>query len=338
MSGLRVRVELPRLAAELAAAPGTVTAVVGPNGAGKTTLVEAVAGTVPGSVRYDEEDWSALPPYRRRVGMVFQQHLLFPHLTVRDNVAFGPRAHGVRRREARRTAEQWLDRLGVAHLAGQRPGTLSGGQAQRVALARALATEPRVLLLDEPFASLDVAAATDLRTLLGEHLRAFAGVSLLVSHDALDVRAVADRVVVLESGAVTQVGTPAEIAEAPATLHAARLLGLNVLTVDDVVVPGSAPSGTVVTFAPSAVTLTDVEPSGSARNRWQGTVRTAVERDGIVRVHLQGPHELYADVTAGAARDLDLHPGRVLWASVKATEVTVLARHEQVEGAAFTHR
>ncbi|MBO9524390.1 MAG: ABC transporter ATP-binding protein [Nocardioidaceae bacterium] len=323
--GLAVTVDLPRLRAEVRVRPGSTVAVVGPNGAGKTTLVEAAAGTAPGRTSYDGEDWSGLPPYRRSVGMVFQEHLLFPHLDARDNVAFGLQARGVRRHGARRTAERWLSRIGLPDVARQRPAALSGGQAQRVALARALATQPRVLLLDEPFAALDVAAGAQLRLLLAAHLRDFEGVTLLVTHDAIDARALADEVVVLEHGTVAQVGTPAEIAEAPATAHAARLLGLNVLAAEEVVVPGHAPPGTLVTFAPSAVTLTVDEPAGSARNRWQGVVHTAVERDGIVRVHLRGAHDLYADVTPAAVDDLGLEPGRAAWASVKATEVTVLA-------------
>ena len=332
-TGLRARVRLPgRFVGEIRAADGQVVAVVGPNGAGKTTLVEAIAGILPDAgdtaVVVDDEDWGDLPPHRRRAGLVFQEHLLFPHLDARANVAFGLRARGVSRREADTTAMTWLARLGVADQADQRPASLSGGQAQRVALARALAIEPGVLLLDEPFAALDVAVAADLRDTLAAHLRGLPGVTLLVTHDALDVRALADRVVVLEDGVVAQDDSPAAIAEAPATSHAARLLGLNVLTVDDVVVPGDHPAGTLATFSPSAVTLTRDEPVGSARNRWRTTVHRAVERDGIVRVHLHGVPEsdleLYADVTRGAASELGLEAGRTVWASVKATEVTAL--------------
>ena len=328
-AALRVRVDLPgRLAGQVEANAGEVVAVVGPNGSGKTTLIEAIAGILHGQVEVAGEDWSALPVHRRRAGLVFQEHLLFPHLDARTNVAFGVRARGVRRREALAEADEWLERLGVADQAHQRPAALSGGQAQRVALARALATGPQVLLLDEPFAALDVAVRMDLRSALHAHLRTFRGVTVLVTHDALDAHALADRVVVLEAGTVAQSGSRAEVAEAPATPHAARLLGLNVLAVEDVVVPGRHAAGTLATFHPSAVTLTRDEPVGSARNRWRTTVGTAVERDGVVRVHLRGDPErgvtdLYADVTRGSAADLSLDAGREVWASVKATEVTV---------------
>lgn len=331
-TGLDVRVDLPgRLVASLSAPAGEVVAVVGPNGAGKTTLVESVAGTLAGPaarISVAGEDWTRRAPHQRHAGLVFQEHLLFPHLDARDNVAFGLRARGASRRHARARAEQWLARVGVGDHAHQRPATLSGGQAQRVALARALATDPQALLLDEPFAALDVGVAAGLRDLLATHLRDFRGVTLLVTHDALDVRALAHRVVVLQDGLVVQDDTPAAVAEAPATPHAARLLGLNVLPAADVVVPGDRPAGALATFPPSAVTLTRDEPVGSARNRWHTTVRRAVERDGVVRVHLETTSgatvELYADVTRGAAAELGLAAGRPVWASVKATEVTTL--------------
>jgi molybdate transport system ATP-binding protein len=329
VTGLSAVVDLPgRLVVSVAARPGAVVAVVGPNGAGKTTLLECVAGTLaggPAQVRLGDADWTTLPPQRRSTGLVFQEHLLFPHLDARANVAFGLRARGTPRREAGAEADQWLDRLGVAEVAARRPATLSGGQAQRVARARTLATQPAVLLLDEPFAALDVGVAAGLRETLAAHLRAFTGITLLVTHDALDVRALADRVVVLEGGVVAQDDTPEAVAEAPATAHAARLLGLNVLGVEEVVVPGDHAPGTLATFPPSAVTLTAEEPLGSARNRWRTTVRRAVERDGVVRVHLEAATiSIYADVTPGAAAELLVEPGRTVWASVKATEVTAL--------------
>jgi molybdopterin-binding protein len=340
---LEAQIGLPgRLSGTLDVADGQTVAVIGPNGAGKTTLVEAIAGIVDAgrgsSVRVDGDDWSRRSPQDRRVGLVFQEHLLFPHLDARANVAFGPRARGASGRRAHQVADRWLEQLGVTPLATRRPAELSGGQAQRVALARALATEPRVLLLDESFSALDVSVAAELRDVLTGHLHDFGGVTVLVTHDALDVRALADRVVVLEDGAIAQDDTPAAVAEAPATPHAARLLGLNVLAgtahgtgveLDDggaLVLATPAHGRVLATFAPSAVTLTAETPVGSARNRWQASVQRAVPRDGVVRVHLRGTTgpgaELYADVTAGAATELGLVTGRVVWASVKATEVT----------------
>ncbi|WP_457109524.1 sulfate/molybdate ABC transporter ATP-binding protein [Marmoricola sp. URHA0025 HA25] len=340
---LRARVDLPgRLVCELEVPSGQTVALVGPNGAGKTTLVEAIAGILDAgtrsSVDVDDESWTHLPPQHRHAGLVFQEHLLFPHLDARTNVAFGPRARGATRRQSRQLADHWLEELGVAELAGRRPSALSGGQAQRVALARALATQPRVLLLDEPFSALDVSVAAELRDLLARHLRRFAGVTVLVTHDALDVRALADRVVVLQDGAILQDDSPAGTAAAPATPHAARLLGLNVLSgiardtevrLDDgglLVLSAPAHGPVLATFPPSAVTLTTAAPVGSARNRWEAVVQRAVPRDEVVRVHLRATAgqgaELYADVTRGAATELDLAAGRVVWASVKATEVT----------------
>lgn len=341
-----VRVERPgfRLDARLGAVPGEVVAVIGPNGAGKSTLARALAGLTPidgGHVRWRDQTWDdgrrSVPVQRRRVGMVFQRQLLFPHLSALDNVAFGLRTRGVRRSDARAEARRWLDRLGVGELAGSRPAELSGGQAQRVSLARALAPEPGLLLLDEPFAALDVGVATALRLELAEHLVGFGGATVLVTHEALDTLLLADRVVVLDQGRVVQEGTPAELAGRPQTEHVARLMGLNLL--------GGRGSGTVVhlvgggllvtttpaqgpvkaSFRPEAVTLTAEEPTGSARNRWPGTVRSVVPHGAAVRVHLDGPAPLVADVTPASAAALRLAPGRRVWAAVKATEITVYA-------------
>src|SRR4051794_16365182 len=148
-------------------------------------------------------------PERRGVGYVFQDYLLFPHLTALENVAFGLRARGVHRREARAAAARWLERLGVGEYAGARPRALSGGQAQRVALARALATEPRLLLLDEPLAALDAATRVEVRAELRRHLATFGGARLLVTHDPVEAMVLADRLVVLEDGRIVQSGRPA---------------------------------------------------------------------------------------------------------------------------------
>ena len=334
------------LDAHLAADPGDVVAVIGPNGAGKSTFARALAGLVPldaGHIVCDGETWDdgaghASTVQDRHTGMVFQRQLLFPHLTALENVAFGPRSRGVRRPAARREAQGWLDRLGVDDLADRRPHEISGGQAQRVSIARALATRPRLLLLDEPLAALDVGVAMALRIELARHLSDFPGVSVLVTHDAIDTLTVANRVVVLDEGRVVQHGTPAEVAQRPQTEHVARLMGLNVLrgrgsgTVvrladgSDLVTATEAEGEVNACFPPEAVTLTVEEPGGSARNRWRGTVRSVVPHGSAVRVHLEAPappRALIADVTPASASELGLVPGRTVWAAVKATEVTV---------------
>ena len=237
-------------------------------------------------------------------------------------MAFGPRSRGLPRRAADRLAREWLDRLAVGDLAARRPGELSGGQAQRVAIARALATEPDLLLLDEPFAGLDVGVAAALRVELRRHLAAFAGVTILVTHDPLDALTLAGTVLVLDGGRVAQTGTPQEVAARPLTDHVARLVGLNVV--------GSGADGRDLlrAFRPSAVTVSPTEPDGSARYRWRGEVTGLAPHGDQVRLQVQvaapGPdagRDLLADVTPAAVTELALVPGRAVWLSVKATAV-----------------
>jgi molybdate transport system ATP-binding protein len=326
----------------LNAEPGDVVAVIGPNGAGKSTLVRALAGLVPldaGFVRLGDTDWerdgARLETRHRGIGMVFQDGLLFPHLTALGNAAFGPRSRGRRRAEAERLAQGWLDRLGVGELAHRRPAELSGGQAQRVAIARALAGDPRLLLLDEPLSALDVGVAMTLRSELSRHLSAYAGITVLVTHDAIDALTLANRVLVIDDGLVAQEGVPADVAAAPRTAHVARLVGLNVLAGTSAgtsvrlpdglrLVSATAVDGPVnACFSPAAVTLTRDPPSGSARNRWEGVVTSAVPHGPAVRVHLDIGSGLFADVTPQSAAALALAPGARVWASVKATEISV---------------
>ncbi len=316
-SGLDVDVAVDaRLRARFTAAPGEVVAVIGPNGAGKTTLLRAVAGLVDlrGSISVGGESWTDPPRLvrDRRLGYVLQERTLFPHLSALDNVAFGLRAAGASRADGRTAAREWLDRLGVGDLADRRPDALSGGQAQRVALARALALDPAVLLLDEPFTGLDVGVATALRLELARHLAAYGGVTLLVTHDALDALTIADRVLVLDEGEIVQEGSPHEVAARPLTDHVARLVGLNVQREGD----------SFVAFPPSSVTVSLAEPAGSARHRWQGPVLSVVPHGPAVRVLVDSAPQLLADVTPAAAAELGLTPGRSVWLSVKETAVT----------------
>ena len=213
--------------AALSASAGRPLALVGPNGAGKSTLLQAIAGHVPivsGSIRLGGREISQLPAEARRVGVVFQDFLLFPHLTVADNVAYGLRMRGSRRASARAATLPWLERFELAALAARYPHELSGGQAQRVALARALAAEPEALLLDEPMASLDVEIRDEVRAELAGYLRDFAGPTVIVTHSAADATALAADIVVLERGTVTQRGTWDSLHAAPATSYVARLM------------------------------------------------------------------------------------------------------------------
>ncbi|WP_052422643.1 ABC transporter ATP-binding protein [Nonomuraea candida] len=323
----------------LRVAPGEVVALLGPNGAGKTTALRALAGLTPmsgGRISLRGRPLHTLPAEGRPIGMVFQDYLLFPHLSALDNVAFGPRCQGVPRAEARRAAAVLLERVGLADRAAARPRELSGGQAQRVALARALAVRPELLLLDEPLAALDAHTRLEIRSQLRRHLADFDGATVLVTHDPLDAMVLADRLIVIEGGAVVQQGTPAEVARRPRTDYVARLVGLNLyrgvadgsrVTVGELALHTceQLEGPAFVAFPPAAVALYRSRPDGSPRNLWQARIE-GIERHGDnVRVHLDGPVTAFADITPAAVADLDLSAGQRIWVSVKATETHAYA-------------
>jgi molybdate transport system ATP-binding protein len=228
-----------RLDLRLHVAPGETVALLGPNGAGKTTALRALAGlealsggqiTLNGEILDRAGDARSdrwVPPEARRIGVVFQDYLLFPHLTAIDNVAFGPRRRGQGRAESRALAAEWLDRVGLAEFGKRRPKQLSGGQAQRVALARALATDPALLLLDEPLAALDARTRLDTRAELHRHLAGHSGPAIVVTHDPVDALMLADRLVVIENGRAVQEGDAESVTARPRTDYIARLVGLN---------------------------------------------------------------------------------------------------------------
>jgi molybdate transport system ATP-binding protein len=325
-----------RLDVALTAAPGDVVALLGPNGAGKTTALRALAGLTPltsGHLRLDGTRLDATPPESRPVGVVFQDYLLFPHLTALDNVAFGPRCRGAGKAEARARAAEWLDRMGLADHAGAKPRRLSGGQAQRVAVARALVTRPQLLLLDEPLAALDARTRLEVRAQLRRHLAEFEAVAVLVTHDPLDAMVLADRLVVVEHGHVVQEGTPSHIARHPRTDYIARLVGLNLyrgraeghtvrLDAGPAITTTEELSGPAfVAFPPGAVTLYRERPTGSsARNLWRCEVAGLETHGDQIRADLTGELPLTADLTTVAAAELDLRPGAPVWATVKATQ------------------
>ncbi|HLM03929.1 MAG TPA: ABC transporter ATP-binding protein [Blastococcus sp.] len=345
----RVVVARGSLALDVAAgvADGEVLAVLGPNGAGKSTLLRVLAGLLPpddGRVEVDGAVWddadarTHVPADGRSLGVVFQDALLFPHLTLGENVAFGLRMRGVPKATREATAGAWLDRVGLAGLGDRRPAQLSGGQAQRAALARALVVEPALLLLDEPLSALDARTRLTVRAELRRHLADFPGSTVLVTHDPVDAMALADRVVVVEDGRIVQAGTPAEINRRPRTDYVARLVGLSLL-------PGTGEgrtvrldSGGVVAVAddaagpvfaavrPESVALYLSRPDGSPRNVWPATLAGATLHGATVRCELTGEVPLVADVTETAFAELGLAPGARVWATVKASEVAVYAR------------
>ena len=348
----------------LQAEAGEVLAILGPNGSGKTTTLLALAGLLPldgGFVRVDGATWADAAAGRtrevseRHTGLVLADHLLFPHLTAVGNVAFGPRSRGASRAESTARALRELKALGVADLAARRPAEVSHGQAQRIALARALATDPALLLLDEPLAALDPATRAEVRGVLGRRLAAYRGVTLLVTHDPLDALTLADRLVFVDGGRVGQVGTPREVVTRPRDPYVAQVVGLNVYAGEGVSGGVRLARGLVIAsqeheyagpvwaaFAPRSVALYRERPGGSPRNSWQTRVvavdvvgQTARVRadtmiaglDGLGGFDgLGGVGELVAEVTIAAVVELGLRVDDVVWASVKASEVTVYPR------------
>ena len=350
--GLRFDATVRRAAFALQVAfsvgPGEVLGVLGPNGAGKSTLLRAIAGLTElssGSVEIGGHIWQGpdrfVPAERRRAGVVFQDYRLFPHLDVRDNVAFAARSCGMRRAAARELATDWLRRLGLVDLARRRPHQLSGGQAQRVALARALAHDPDVLLLDEPMAALDAGARIDVRSFLREHLADFPGPVVLVTHDPLEAMVLADRLLVIEEGRLVQEGSPAVVARHPASSYVARLVGLNLwsgrldaragaVTLDEggeLAVATQAPGGRVlVSLRPSAITVHTGWPEHtSTRNVWEGSIVDMELLVDRVRLQVEAVPSALVDVTPAAVSELALDVGRKVWLSAKATEAEAYA-------------
>ncbi|MGQ0670658.1 MAG: ABC transporter ATP-binding protein [Actinomycetota bacterium] len=342
------------LEAAFAARPGETVALLGPNGAGKSTLVATLAGLLPpeagrvtldGKVLDDAATGHHVAPEDRPVGVVFQDGVLFPHLSSLENVAFPLRARRVAKDEARERAMELLDRLGVAGRSAARPAEISGGEAQRVALARALVHRPRLLLLDEPLASLDVQARSLIRGLVKRALADFPGVRLLITHDPVEAMTLADRLVLLEGGEITQQGTAAEIRDAPRTPYAAELVGLNlfsgrlkpldegagrIATADGEVIV-AWPAGVeepvedvIGLLRPVDVSLHVAHPEGSARNVVRGTIASISLEGERARVRLASSPPLVAEVTLGSVSRLGLVEGASAWASFKAVEVRVV--------------
>jgi len=337
---LDVRISHPlrsfRLELELSLDGGTL-ALVGPSGAGKTTVLRAIAGlvrpedgriTLDGKALLDTGAGIDVPPERRQVGLVFQEYALFPHMTVRANVAFAGRGH----------PDELLRRFGIAGLAEARPATLSGGERQRVALARALAREPAALLLDEPLSALDAYTRIRVRAELRELLQELGLPTLMVTHDFEDAAALADRIGVLVEGRLLQLGTAAELVAAPADAFVAGFAGANLLRG----VAAEGPDGltavaldagftaystdvargrVAVAVYPWEVSVAREMPDDSAVNHVRAPIASLVPLGNRVRVRI-GP--LTAEVTARSMERLRLGEGDVVVASFKATGARLL--------------
>jgi molybdate transport system ATP-binding protein len=335
--------------ASLNVADGETLALLGPNGAGKSTLLEALAGLVPiesGHIELDARPLEGVPPERRPVGVAFQDGLLFPTMSALENVAFPLRARGARTRAARTEAADLLGRIAPAIRPDARPAQLSGGERQRVALARALAARPRLLLLDEPLAAVDVAARSELRSLLRDITASFAGPCILVAHDPIDALTLAGRVTIIEAGLVSQTGSVEEILRAPTTPYAAELVGVNLfagtlepaeggagtLASQDGSIacawpeglPPEPVSGVLAILRPADVALHVSRPEGSPRNVWEGRVIEVARHGERARVRLSSTPAIVAEVTPGSLDRLDIRKGTRVFASFKAVEVRLI--------------
>jgi len=340
---IQLRLSRLELAASFAVEAGEVVALVGPNGSGKSTVLRALAGLLRlaggrvelgGQVLEDPTSRTRIVPEKRPVALMFQEYLLFPNMSAVDNVAFGLRARGTDRRQARDKAAAALARLGVSQVASARPIAMSGGQQQRVAMARALITEPKLLLLDEPLAALDVSTKAEVRRHLRSVLRESPSANVLVTHDLLDAVALAHRMVVIENGKIIQSGTPAEVTGRPRSRYVADLTGVNLLsgtgrgTSIDLdnggrLTTGDASSGpALAVIPPAAVSVYRQPPETGDANIWHGIIGTVDLLGDRVRVRIEGTHVITAEVAPSAVDQLKLDDGGELWASFPAAAVT----------------
>ena len=345
----------------LEVAEGETLAILGPNGAGKSTLLSIIAGLLrPDSGR---GDWAGTPlfevggrdvggatrqlwppPHRRGVALLAQEPLLFPHLSVLENVAFGPRSAGASRAgasraAARATARSWLREVEAADLESSKPSALSGGQAQRVAVARALAADPRLLLLDEPLAALDVTVASTVRRMLRRVLAN--RTAIVVTHEVLDALTFADRVIVLNRGSIVEQGPTRTVLEQPRHPFTAEIAGLNLLTgtssasglvtsagiaITGATIPPGVPAAAAI--RPSAIAVHPLEPR--ADNVVRVTVSDVEPRGELIRVRAVAAGSLalslHADLSPGRAAALDLVPGAELYFAFAADEVSIYPR------------
>jgi molybdate transport system ATP-binding protein len=337
---------------DLESGNGRIMVLFGPSGSGKTTILRCLAGLdrpQQGFIRYEEETWFDadrgihLPPQMRRLGYVSQEYSLFPHLTVEQNIRFGMTPEPS---DARTRVAELLRTVHLEGLADRRPAQLSGGERQRVALARVLARRPRLILLDEPLAALDLPLREPMRRELREFLRSIDAPSVLVTHDRVDALAIGDRMAVLVGGSVRQAGSVEDVFSRPLDAVVAATVGV------ETVVPGEVVDDTdgLLTVRIGATTVRAAQAdmisrttfvciraedvvleSGapervSARNRWSARVARVQHEGAVVRVSLDCGFPLTALLTRPAFDELQLTPGAEIAASVKATAIHLIPR------------
>ena len=320
---------------ELQLQHGEVIAVLGPNGAGKTSLLHALLGwlelesgwiMVNGEVIDSPDTDSYVPPQHRPFGMVFQDGLLFPHMSVEKNILFGAGKDF--------NLKPLAESLQANELLAKFPSELSAGERQRAAIARSLAARPKVLFLDEPFSALDIQGKRRGRSLLKEALAIGVSGCLIVTHDLVDAFTLADRVMIIEGGKLTQFDVPDRIRSRPGSEWIADLVGWNYY---EGIGEGSVvtlPHGTTIFTAqddldgptsisinPASVSIFKSQPSGSPRNSWLSSIKNIEILDGRARVSLVGEIDICADITTAAANELRQSISSEVWVSVKATEV-----------------
>jgi molybdate transport system ATP-binding protein len=347
----RSRIGSFQLDVRLTAPPGTVTVLVGESGSGKSTLLRVVAGllspdegrvTLDGVALTDRAAGVLVPPESRPVGYVAQDYALFPHLSVAENVAFGPRSLGLPGSVIRDRTGRALERFDLAAFATRKPHQLSGGQQQRVALARALVLDPAILLLDEPLSALDLLTRRAVRTELRSILAGLSCVTLFVTHQPSEALALGDQITVLEAGQITQSGGRADFVRHPRSRYVAEFLGVNLLVgtiwkpgaeglavVDldgsHLVIPDPGVVGPVrLVVRPDEIVVSRETPSGSARNVLRGAIQELVPEPPSgdqVRLLLASRPPLAALVTHASVEALGLRPGTEVYASFKATAV-----------------
>jgi molybdate transport system ATP-binding protein len=340
---IQLRLSRLDLDANFTVAAGEVLALLGPNGSGKSTTLKALVGLLPlsggrvvldGTVLDDPAQRVKVAPEKRPIALMFQDYLLFPHMSALENVAFGLRCRGTDKKTAREKAARALSRLGLDAVTEARPGAMSGGQQQRVAMARALVTDPKLLLLDEPLAALDVSIKTSVRRQLRDVLNSSNAANVLVTHDLLDAVALGDRMIVIENGAIVQAGTPAEVTARPRSPYVADLTGVNLLrgtargtTLEldgggklNCAAPATGPVFAVI--APGRVSVARHQPERQEENTWPGQISAVDLMGDRVRVHVDGTPAITAEVPPAAVDELKLDDGGEIWASVHPADIS----------------